>query len=138
MSFLLTPSIPKKNIERVIEPILEIKKIQLPSPIVVKEIDEYNKFSKLLSQHMSKDRFTIIIVNKNNIKFSTIDENTYRNVAKTLRKQTPFTWFTCEDKKKKPVVAKNLVNSCQPDNIVDDLVNRGLYARNPKNKIKLN
>lgn len=49
--------------------------------------------------------------------------------------QTSLTWFTYEDKKKRPIniVIKYLPHLCQPDNIVDDLTGRELKALDTTN-----
>lgn len=135
-SFAL-PSSHKIN-ARANSPSLKIKKIQPPPPIVVEGIKEYDKLYKLLLQHINKDNFTTQIVNRENIKINSVDEDTYRRVAKILCELTTHTWFTYEDKRKRPikVVAKYLPHTCQPDNIVDDLLSRGFKALNAANKIQ--
>lgn len=138
MDTSFSPPTPQMNKKTTNVPEPKIKKIQPPPPIVVEGIKDYNKFVELLLQQISSDKFTTKIVNKESYKISTIDEDTYRIVAKILREQTSHTWFTYEDKRKRPikVVAKYLPHSCQPDSIIDNLVGRGFKALNATNKIK--
>lgn len=138
MDTSFTPPTPQTNKNRTNIPDAKVKKIQPPPPIVVEGIKEYNKFVELLLQKISPDKFTTKMVNKESYRINTIDEDTYRAAAKILRDQTTHTWFTYEDKRKRPikVVAKYLPHSCQPNSIIDNLVSRGFKALNATNKIK--
>lgn len=114
----------------------KIKKPQLPPPIVVESIKDYQKFYDLLSANTTKDSFIVKMMSGENVKINASNEESYRCITKLLLQHNCL-WYSYENKQERPirVMAKNLHSSCLPDRIVEDLKSDGYKIQDVVNKL---
>lgn len=114
----------------------KIKKPQLPPPIVVESIKDYQKFYDLLSTNTTKDSFIVKMMSGENVKINASNEESYRCITKLLLQHNCL-WYSYENKQDRPirVMAKKLHSSCLPDRIVEDLKSNGYKIQDVVNKL---
>lgn len=107
-----------------------------PPPVVVSGITDFSQLNNLIKQK-TKSEYSMKIINKNIYKINAHDSNDYREITKALNDEK-IAWHTYEDKQNRPirVIAKNLHNSCEPNDIISDLKRQGFQILNAFNKKK--
>lgn len=115
------------------EPI--IKKVSVPPPIIVDEINNYNDFFDIIKQNIPDGSLSIKVLHQNSIKINVSNEEAYRKVIETLH-QGQFIYHTYENKQQRPirVMIKNLHHSCSTTRIIDDLLAKNFPAIEAMNK----
>jgi hypothetical protein len=106
-----------------------------PPPVIMSNVQEYSKIKEALK---SKNlNFKANLMNNNQLKLNVDTEQEYRDLTKVMN-EAKYQWHTYENKQTRPirVMAKDLHPSCDPDDIKNDLINKGFQIIEVVNKLK--
>lgn len=113
------------------------RKSQIPPPVVVDGIQNFNGLHEELSKMMAD--YQIKIINDSNIKINVPDGEKYRKLTDMLN-NNQFSWHSYENKQNRQikVIAKKLHHACKPEKIVEHLKREGfkIIEATPKLKYK--
>lgn len=111
-------------------------KEQLPPPINVTGLTDYNRLHSLLKSIAGKDH-KVTTLNNNVWKINVSDSDTYRSLAQKLNTEK-IQWYSYENKNERPirVMARGLHASCTIEDVQEDLRNRGYQILDAVNIIK--
>lgn len=114
----------------------EKKKVPPPPPIIVDKLDKFDSFNQNLKKVVKSDEFSIKILKKNATKIVPKTSDAHRAITGKLN-ELKMEWHSYENKQERPfrVIVKGLHHTCDPDNIIQDLVSQGLKAIEAVNKI---
>lgn len=98
-------------------------------------MEDYNVIKQSLQE--KNLQFKANLMNNNQLKINADSETDYRNITAFLN-DTQREWHTYENKQTRPirVMARHLHHSCTPEEIKDELKNRGLKIIDVVNMIK--
>ena len=120
------------------DPKANTRKEAPPPPINVVGIEKYAEVKALLaSDIISNKEYKIVAQNNNVWKILMPDPNSYRAMTGKLNAEKKQ-WYTYEDKNRRPikVMARGLHSSCEKQDIIDDLQQKGLKIIDAVNIIK--
>lgn len=112
------------------------KKVPLPPPIMVDEVDNVEDFRLKTLKDISKNCYRMRILNNRKIKINVSSTEDYRTITSTLTDKK-IHWFSFENKDERPyrVMVKKLHHSSSPDHIKEDLKEQGFKILDAVNKI---
>lgn len=122
-----TNTVPKKTSPQ------KVKKVVPPPPVNVIGVQEHTKIKEILTSSNAGECKLIAL--KNDVwKINTSNPDNYRNLVNYLNTQN-IEWYTYEDKNDRltKVMARGLHPTCDPTEIVDDLIQKGLQITNATN-----
>lgn len=107
----------------------ETQTARKPPPVIINKLEKYDTLVSHLSGKQISYQTSMLA--GGNIKINVKDENSYRNLTKTLN-DTNLEWYSFEDKQNRPlkVVARKLHQTCQVKKITEDLKNKGYKIEN--------
>lgn len=110
-------------------------KQQRPPPVIVSNVNNYAELESEVKDKISN--FKTTMMNNNQIKFNVSTESDYRAITKLMNEKSAE-WHTYENKQTRPirVMARNLHHSCRPEEIKDELEQRGFKVIEVVNKYK--
>lgn len=122
-----TVSLPKGKVDTV-------KKYK-PPPVILSNIKDYSEILKKIKAE--NINIKVNMMNNDQIKVYVDHEDDYRALTKAINK-AKIEWHTYENKETRPikVMARNLHPSCEPEDIKNELLNRGFKCLDVINKIK--
>lgn len=106
-----------------------------PPPINIAGIDDYGKIKEIMVNFQCD--YKIVSLNNNIWKINMPDSNSYRELSTVLNNKG-HEWYTYENKNVRPikVMVRGLHNSCQKDDIIEDLQKKNLKIIDAVNIIK--
>lgn len=115
----------------------QIVKNLKPPPIILSNVDDYNKVKEIMLQANLKYRASIM--NNKQLKINVETDQEYREVTKVMN-TNKLDWHTYENKQSRPirVMARDLHPSCDPEEVKTDLLDKGFKIIDVVNKIKKN
>lgn len=106
-----------------------------PPPVILSNMENY----KVIKQSLQEKnlQFKANLMNNNQLKINADSETDYRNITAFLN-DTQREWHTYENKQTRPirVMARHLHHSCTPEEIKDELKNKGFKIMDVVNMIK--
>lgn len=118
----------------------EVQKIleeRRPPPIILSVAGKsYQDILTMLKENVKKD-FLLKLISKDSYKINLFDSIDYRTISKILN-NSQSAWYSYENKQTRQirVMVKDLHYSCDPNDIVADLIQQGFKATNAINKLK--
>ena len=109
-----------------------------PPPVIVQNITNFPELiNKFAEANIKTDSYQCKSLNSNNIKINAKNPEAYRDITKCLN-EINMGWHSYEDKQARDirVMIKNLHSSIDPIDIIADLNQQGLKAKNAVNKRK--
>lgn len=115
--------------------LIKTTKIPKPPPIVVSNIKNYSEIKNNLQTKNLK--FNATMMNNNQLKINVDTESSYRELTKTLE-ESKREWHSYENKQERPirVMARYLHPSCDPNEITQELKQRGFKIISAENRLK--
>jgi len=114
----------------------EATKSMKPPPIIIYQLRDYNTIYRYLNTKLEL-RYKITLLNNGDLKLNVDTEDHYRTASKMLT-EAQFLWSTHENKQTLPmrVVVRKLHSSCTPDQIVQELRQKGYQIMDAVNILK--
>lgn len=131
----LTVSPEKKGTSPKPKPNPGVVKKHRPPPVILSNIEDYTEINQVLQT--KKLNFKANLMNNKQLKINVDTEQEYRDLTKVMN-NAKLEWHTYENKQTRPirVMARNLHPSCKPEDIKNELINRGFKILDVANKIK--
>jgi hypothetical protein len=112
----------------------EVKPIK-PPPVVINGVQNYT----LLNQDLRKlnVKFTANMLNNEQVKINVSTPDEYRELTKAMN-GSKTEWHTYENKQERPikVMVRHLHHTCKPEDIKEELLDRGFKIQSVVNKLK--
>lgn len=114
----------------------KVKKVPAPPPIIVDNVEHYQKLYDTLSSKQAPGSFTTKILSGKSVKINAANDESYRGITNMLTENHSF-WHTYENKQERPirVMAKKLPFTCSPERIIEDLKSKGYKIKDAVNKL---
>lgn len=131
-----TPAKKDGGAQKTTQQVVKTKKEPPPPPIMVSEVNDLKQLNAELKKENLMDKISIKLINNKCFKINTNDVDTYRATSKVLNEKH-FLWHSYENKQIRPirVMVKNLHHSNDPEEIKEDLRNKGLKIIEVANKL---
>lgn len=128
-----TPNKKNQNVQDNIGLHKSATKAKKPPPAIV-----YTNNIKVLNVTLKDIEHNMTCVSENKVKINTANSDDYRKMTAALNLQS-FEWYSYENKQTRDikVMARNLHNSTDVDDIYDDLVHQGFEIKNVVQKLKI-
>lgn len=98
-------------------------KIPTPPPVIITNVQNYHDIMEIM--RVNEIQYRTSKLNSGDIKVNVPDGDNYRKLTKLLNEKNT-TWYSYEDKQVRPtkVIVKKLHQSCQPEAIKEDLLDK--------------
>jgi len=131
-----TPSTQPIQEQQLQQPSSETTNPIKPPPIIIYQVRDYDTIFNYLNTKLVHN-YKITLQNNGDLKLNVDTADHYRTASKMLT-EAQFRWFTYENKQTRPirVVVKKLHSTCSPEQIVQELRQKGYHILEAVNILK--